>query len=102
MASVGIFLQYAECFVGGFLTSYLLCSRSQKKRVKKEENILSDVDPETEIVVITEEMTAKMSDLRKNYTHGRIADGKQQEQAEQDQEETKSEQEGQENDDKKH
>ena len=96
MASAWIFLQYAECFAGGFLASYLLCSRSPKNRVKKEENILPDADPETEIVVITEEITAKMSDLRNNYTHGGIADGKQEEQAKQDQEETKNAKEGQE------
>ena len=102
MASAWILLQYAECFAGGFLTSYLLCSRSPKNRVKKEENTLSDVDPETEIVAITEEIAAKTSDLRNNYIHGGIADGKQEEQADLGQEEVKSEKEGQENGDKKH
>ena len=86
MASAWIFLQYAECFVSGFFTSYLLCSRSPKNRVKKEENILPEVDPETEIVVITEEITTKMSDLRNIYTPGGIADRKQEEQTTQDQE----------------
>ena len=101
MASAWIFLQYAECFASGFLTSYLLCSRSPNNRVENEENFLSDID-RTEIVVITEEITAKMTDLRNDYTHGGIADGNQKEQAKQNREEAKSEQEGQENEDKKH
>ena len=111
MASAWIFLQHAECFASGFLISYLLCSRSPKNRVKNGENTRDDVD-QTEIAVITKETVAKMTDLKKDYTCGRIADGKEEEQEEQEEqekqekqekqnrEEAKSEQGGQENEDK--
>ena len=79
MASAWIFLQYAQCFASGFLTSYLLCSRLLKNRFENQQNILSDVE-QTEIVVITEDITAEKTDLRRDYTHGEIADGKQKEQ----------------------
>ena len=72
-----------------------------KNRVEKEEDILSDVG-QTEIVVITEEITAKMRDLGNEYTHEGIADRKQEEQVKPNREEAKSEQEGRENEDNKH
>jgi len=93
MASAWIFLQYAECFAGGFLTSYLLCSRSPKKPVEKEEIIASDID-QTEIVVISEEeAVTKMTDVRNDHSYEKIANGKQQGQGKQNREEAKSEQE---------
>ena len=101
MASAWIFLQYAECFVGGFLTSYLLCSRSPKNPVEKEANTVYD-DEQTEIVMITEETATNMSNLKNDYSCEGIADGKQEEQAKQNPEEAKCEQERQENEDKKH
>lgn len=65
-ASTWLLLQYAECFAGGFVTSYLLCPRTVKKREEKdapyletpEMNILDDGDT-TVSVVITEETASK-------------------------------------------
>lgn len=94
MASPWILLQYAECFASGFLTSYLLCSRSSKNRVENEVDILSDdIEKLTEIVVITEETVTKMTDLKNDCSYGGIADAKQEEQAKQNREEAKIEQE---------
>ena len=76
MASAWIFLQHAECFASGFLTSYLLCSRSSKNRAENEANILSD-DDRTVIVVIKEETAAKMSDLKNDHSYEGIEGGKQ-------------------------
>ena len=91
MASAWIFLQYAECFAGGFLTSYLFCPRSPKKPVEKEETIVYDGD-KTEIVMIEEETVDKMSDLKSDWSYEGIVDGTQEEQAKQNREEAKSEQ----------
>ena len=92
MASAWIFLQYAECFVGGFLASYLLCSRSSKKPVEKEESIVYD-DDKTEIVMIEEENVDKIGDLKNDWSNEGIVDGKQEVQAKQSREEVNSEEE---------
>ena len=91
MASAWIFLQYAECFAGGFLTSYLFCPRSPKKPVEKEETIVYDHD-KTEIVMIEEETVDKMSDLKSDWSYEGIVGGTQEEQVKQNREEAKSEQ----------
>lgn len=67
-ASTWLLLQYAECFAGGFVTSYLLCPRTVKNRKENEKdavylespemNILDDGDT-TVSVVVTEETDSK-------------------------------------------
>ena len=77
MASAWIFLQYANCFASGFLTSYLLCLRSSKNFVEKEANIPSDID-RAEIVVITEEIATERTDVKNNHIYEEIPNGTQQ------------------------
>lgn len=69
----------------------MLCSRSPKNHVENGANFLSS-DDKTEIVTITKETEAKMSDLKNDYSYEGIADGKQQEQGKPNWEEGKSEQ----------
>lgn len=85
-ASPWLLLQYAECFAGGFLTSYLLCPRSKKRELKgkdavclenPEMNILSDCETTVSVVLTEEPETKGCSDLKDGWS---CTDRKQEEQ----------------------